>query len=215
MIEFKVCKLCKEELSINNFWKNPSNKDGYFGKCKVCATKTKDINTLKKQKYLEDNLWTCSTCSITLPLTKENFHKRNDSDTGFQHRCKKCLNAVSSRTTRKINHSDLDLFLKDIFHLATYRSKKLNRENDISIKFLKELWETQKGLCALTNLPMQHSISKGKLFNNLSIDRIDSSLGYTKNNIQLVCSVVNRMKSDLSSKEFYNICKLITNNYEK
>jgi hypothetical protein len=87
----KICKLCKKKLSINNFWKNPSVKDGFFNKCKICATKIKDINALKKQNYLENNLWTCSTCNITLFLIKENFYKRINSKTGFQHRCKKCL----------------------------------------------------------------------------------------------------------------------------
>jgi len=62
---------------------------------------------------------------------------------------------------------------------------------------------------------MEHSINKGKLFNNISIDRINSFNGYTENNVQLVCSVVNRMKSNLSLEQFYNVCKLITNNYEK
>ena len=211
----KVCKLCKEELSIDNFWKNPSVKDGYFNKCKICANKVKDINALKKQKYLQDNLWTCSTCNTTLPLTKENFHKRIDSETGFQHRCKNCLYKDKARSTRKLKHSDLDLFLKDLIHLVNYRSKKFKRENDISLSFLKELWKKQNGTCTLTGLHMEHSINKGKLFNNVSIDRIDSSKGYIKENVQLVCSVVNRMKSDLSSEEFYNICKLITTNYEK
>jgi len=211
----KICKLCKKKLSINNFWKNPSVKDGFFNKCKICATKIKDINALKKQNYLENNLWTCSTCNITLFLIKENFYKRINSKTGFQHRCKKCLHKDKSRTSRKINYSDLDLFLKDIFNLSKYRSKKLNRENNISVTFLKNLWESQKGLCALTGLKMEHSINKGKLFNNISIDRINSFNGYTENNVQLVCSVVNRMKSNLSLEQFYNVCKLITNNYEK
>jgi len=86
---------------------------------------------------------------------------------------------------------------------------------NISVTFLKNLWESQKGLCALTGLKMEHSINKGKLFNNISIDRINSFNGYTENNVQLVCSVVNRMKSNLSLEQFYNVCKLITNNYEK
>ena len=30
MKETKVCKMCKEELSVDNFWKQPNNKDGYF-----------------------------------------------------------------------------------------------------------------------------------------------------------------------------------------
>jgi len=211
----KTCKLCKQTLDISNFWKNPSIKDGFFNKCKPCAVKVTDINAIKRQQYINDNLWTCSTCEKTFELNSKNFHKRNDSQTGFQHRCKECLYKDKARSTRKINYSDLDYFLIDLIRLVNHRSRKYNRDNNLSVEYLKELWNNQKGLCALTNLPMQHCISKGKLFNNVSIDRIDSSKGYLKDNVQLVCSVVNRMKSDLSTQELYNICKLITINYEK
>lgn len=33
---------------------------------------------------------------------------------------------------------------------------------------------------------------------NISIDRINSDLGYTKDNIQLIGAMINRMKSDLT-----------------
>ena len=44
---------------------------------------------------------------------------------------------------------------------------------------------------------------------NISIDRIDSSKGYIKGNIQLVCGIVNVMKSDSSEDEFLQLCKKI------
>ena len=50
----------------------------------------------------------------------------------------------------------------------------------------------------------QHIINKM----NISIDRINSDLGYTKDNIQLVSAMINRMKSDLTSKEFIDFCLL-------
>ena len=46
---------------------------------------------------------------------------------------------------------------------------------------------------------------------NISIDRINSDLGYTKDNIQLVSAMINRMKSDLTSKEFIDFCSIISN----
>ena len=44
---------------------------------------------------------------------------------------------------------------------------------------------------------------------NISIDRIDSTKGYTKDNTQLVCDIVNRMKLDLPMNEFVTLCKII------
>lgn len=44
---------------------------------------------------------------------------------------------------------------------------------------------------------------------NLSIDRIDPSKGYEIGNIQLVCAIVNIMKSTLSISELQWWCKRI------
>jgi hypothetical protein len=208
----KICKLCKEELTIDNFWKNPSVKDGYFNKCKKCATKVKDINATKKQQHLEDNLWTCSTCNITLPLTTDNFHRRNDSATGFQHRCKKCLHKDPARYTRLINKDDLLYYLKDRYFGAKNRSIKKNILFDLTVEFLENLWNNQEGLCAISKIEMTHSILQGKLRTNASIDKINPELGYTQDNVQLVCNTVNMMKSDMSMGELINFCTLIINN---
>ncbi len=44
-----------------------------------------------------------------------------------------------------------------------------------------------------------------------SLDRIDSSKGYTKDNIQWVHKHVNLMKHKFDQKYFVDICKLIAN----
>jgi hypothetical protein len=208
-IKSKICKLCKSELSIDNFWKNPSVKDGYFNKCKTCANKVSEINALKKQRYLKDNLWTCSTCNVTLPLTKENFYKRNDSETGFQHRCKKCLKKDENRVARLVKKDDLLLFLKDRLNGAKHRAISKSIEFDIDLKYLNDLWTSQKGLCNITKIKMNHTILKGKVKNNVSIDRINPELGYVKGNVQLICNIVNVMKSDMSMDDLKYFCKLI------
>lgn len=210
----KTCKFCKEELHIDNFWKNPSIKDGYFNKCKSCATKIKDINAIKKQKYLSDNLWVCSTCNNTLLLTKENFYKRGDSKTGFQHRCKKCLQKDPNRYDRLIKRDDIDYYLKDRFFGAKNRAKFKNIPFNLTLEYLKELWKSQKGECAISKIKMDHTILKGKLDTNASLDKIIPSLGYIQGNVQFVCNRINMMKSDMSIQNLIHFCKLIINNNE-
>jgi hypothetical protein len=61
------------------------------------------------------------------------------------------------------------------------------------------MYHEQEGKCAVTKIMMtNHKTSPLKL----SCDRIDSSKGYTNDNIQLVCWFVNRMKWNLSMDEF-------------
>jgi hypothetical protein len=43
--------------------------------------------------------------------------------------------------------------------------------------------------------------------NTVSIERIDSSKGYTVYNTVLVCQAINRMKSDFKLEDFYYLCK--------
>ena len=63
---------------------------------------------------------------------------------------------------------------------------------------LMKLWESQDGRCAISNYPMKHISSN--LF-SVSVDRIDSSQGYTRNNIQLVCQAINLAKNSFSNQE--------------
>jgi hypothetical protein len=50
----------------------------------------------------------------------------------------------------------------------------------------------------------------GKYLSNISIERVDNSLGYVKENIALVCLACNMMKYTLDLKELLNWCKMIT-----
>jgi hypothetical protein len=71
-------------------------------------------------------------------------------------------------------------------------------ECTINIDTLLELWELQEGRCAISNYPMRYEESS--LF-GVSVDRIDPSGGYTKENIQLVCQGINFAKNMYSNEE--------------
>jgi len=43
----------------------------------------------------------------------------------------------------------------------------------------------------------------------VSVERIDSKQGYTKENTVLVCIAVNRMKSNFSGEFFYFVCQAV------
>ena len=90
------------------------------------------------------------------------------------------------------------------------RSKKLGRECDIDLDYLCELWNRQQGLCNLSGLPMSSEI--GTKWKKVSPDRIDSTKGYVKGNIQLVLASVNTFKMDMNQSEFVDLCKAIAKN---
>ena len=97
---------------------------------------------------------------------------------------------------------------------AFKRSKEKNQDFDISTDYIHSLYIKQNKKCALTGIELTFITKKEKVLTNLSIDRIDSSKGYTKDNVQLVCTVVNLMKLDLDLNEFKRWCQLIANNHD-
>lgn len=90
---------------------------------------------------------------------------------------------------------------------AENREIKIN----IDIKYAWEKFIEQDRKCALSGEPLFFAISNSKKYSsNASIDRIDSSKGYIKGNIQWVTKKINRMKMDLDEQEFLKLCKNIT-----
>lgn len=84
------------------------------------------------------------------------------------------------------------------------------REWDLSLELLLTLWEEQGGRCALTGREMTNIRGRGhtgRVDSNVSIDRIDPTQGYVPGNVQLVCAVANRMKTNLSQADFVAMCR--------
>lgn len=97
-------------------------------------------------------------------------------------------------------------------------AKIRNISFNISREYSWNLYLNQNKKCALSglNIIIEKSLNRNKGFSNItaSLDRIDSSLGYTENNIQWVHKDINKMKQDLNEDYFKNLCKLITIKWE-
>lgn len=96
------------------------------------------------------------------------------------------------------------------------RSKKKKwTDYELDTAFLMELWEKQNGKCALSGKEMLIRTSRSDdLFPYVvSVDRIDSSLGYRKANVQLVCVGANLLKNSMSMDQFLDFCVTITEVY--
>ena len=75
------------------------------------------------------------------------------------------------------------------------------------------VWEKQNGRCALSDIKLTHAVNFRDQRSNhtASLDRIDSNLGYTINNIQWVHKNINIMKNKMSNSEFVEWCCLVQN----
>lgn len=81
--------------------------------------------------------------------------------------------------------------------------KSRGREFGITIEYIDDLYVAQNKKCAYTKLPISFEESTA------SLDRIDSSKGYVKGNVQWVHKDINRMKMSLSEDRFVELCRLV------
>lgn len=75
---------------------------------------------------------------------------------------------------------------------------------------LDSIIEAQSGKCNLTNENLTYGYIPLSDY-TASIDRIDSSKDYTKDNIQILHKDVNLCKQSLSQTDFINLCKAVAN----
>jgi len=95
-------------------------------------------------------------------------------------------------------------------YLGYLRGKAINRGGAcVTLDELVEIWNAQKGRCALTGWEMTMKLGSGVIPTNCSIDRIDSSRSYEVGNVQLVCRAVNIAKSNLTPELFIMLCSAI------
>lgn len=95
------------------------------------------------------------------------------------------------------------------YFLRRARSRKY-LETDIDEIFLSELWKRQDGKCAISGLPIQlpkDTVNSTKIrsLTTASLDRIDSTKGYIKGNVQFLAFAINLGKnhhSDSDMREF-------------
>lgn len=101
----------------------------------------------------------------------------------------------------------------EIGHCVFHRIKALAKRRkilfEITIEYAWELFQSQNGCCALTGtkiiLPTNYKPDWHVRFNG-SLDRIDSSQGYIKENVQWVLKKINMMKQAYTQSEFIDLC---------
>jgi hypothetical protein len=165
----------------------------------------------------------CRKCGIEKPLTE--FHKAKHKKFGVSGVCKPCTCAINrtyylkNESTIRKNVSvyrksytprhtrEIDSRLKNLCTKAKNRDKEFSLVN----QDLLDVFEVQQGLCAYTKLPL---VATANQFNTISLDRIDSSKGYHKDNIQLVCAAINKMKQEYTEQMFISLCHLVAQNNE-
>lgn len=140
----------------------------------------------------------CTSCGIVKEL---------DEFVPNRLQCKIC----KSQSNKTRCNASLRGFLQ--LRLTSLRQRHKAKGYDgetVSLDYLIDLHDAQRGICAVSNLPMHLTTEQSDL--SASPDRIDITKGYIEGNVRLVCSRVNLMRSTLNDHDFVWWCRAVVNN---
>jgi hypothetical protein len=137
-------------------------------------------------------------------LGRKNFCSRSCAAKGLQ-------NFGDKRNTTPPPYGRLkDEFSNFREHMRRIRNR--DKVYDITVEYLKEIWDNQNGICPYTGIKLILKDFSNKKIDPLflaSVDRIDSNKGYVKENIQWVSAPINYLKSNLTHFQVIEMCRKI------
>lgn len=150
----------------------------------------------------------CSRCSSHFTRTLSASNK--NTKRGSLQFCSRSCAASAKNAIRYHGVGSRDLSENGSFLFYVHKARDVSpHECSVDASYLKELWHTQQGKCAYTGIPLKlitrkiSSIKTG--ITAASLDRIDSSKGYLKGNVQFVALGLNYAKNsftDLQARQF-------------
>lgn len=170
--------------------------------------------------------FTCFTCrkQATKPITEYNRNIK----LGRKNFCSRSCASIYASKIRTNDWSRSDENKENLkliycnredeytpFRYTLRNAKKRFKDFNLDLVYLKELWELQNGICPYTKIKLilpknNHRVDDLRI--RASLDRIDSSKGYIKGNVQYISTAINFMKHTLSHKQTIDFLQTITSN---
>lgn len=94
------------------------------------------------------------------------------------------------------------------------RAKLSKIKFELTIEYIWDLYIKQNKKCAISGVNInfeEKNTTIRKHTKTASLDRIDSTKGYLKGNVQWIHKDINYMKTDLTQEEFFKWCEIIYN----
>lgn len=125
----------------------------------------------------------CSKCEQVKPT--EEFHKHRACKGGYNSVCKTCRKPLSAKNYQ--THSTA----YKLWYRAKRRAKEREQAFDITVEDVRV-----PERCPVFNMPFQENTDYAA-----SLDRIDSSQGYVRGNVQVISARANTLKNDATLEE--------------
>lgn len=154
---------------------------------------------------------TCKECKIEKPLLE--FYKDSAGKEGRRSQCKACCR-LGQKEQRSLTKEERAKAHKQwqkhnrgatLLYMARFRAKRKGLEFSMTREDIDS--KLKQGFCELTGIPF--NLKGEKAWDSPSVDRIDSSKGYTKDNVRVVLFCVNVMANVWGSDKIVEIANAI------
>ena len=190
----KFCTKCNTFKVKTSFGKDSTRREGLCIYCKVC---TNSVRRASKKKNRANNV------KYNREYRAKNREKWNENERRYYSENSEKLGA----NAKKWRESYSGTFR--LLHIAAKaRAKKKGLPYLIDDKVMIEMSRAQADRCALTGIDFDFTSELGFINRPYapSVDRIDNSKGYTPDNIQIVCVIVNKAKNEYPQDMFDEMC---------
>lgn len=177
----KTCSRCKQEKSLDDFHRSSRRPDGRAGWCKAC-----------EKKYHSD------------------YYQQHKAVLDEQHGAYVQANrdAVVAYRSEWNRNAYINSVRKQLGSKLRAGLKRRPSKNAPSIDDLVAMYEAQEGKCALTGIVMTR-LGGRIMQTSISLDRIDSKKGYSKDNIRLICHAVNAFKGPWTDDMMFDMAEAL------
>lgn len=153
--------------------------------------------------------WKCKCdCGVIKEIRGSSLRSRNMKSCG-------CLNIRSIRKSdQEIELSALKRYLRNLHQGSKTSKRRATLPIAVTIEDLSKQWVKQRGICPYTGWKMY--LRSWRSYTSpyqASLDRIDSSRGYTPDNIQFVALIANYAKNSFDEEHLVRFCKSVVLKY--
>jgi lysine/ornithine N-monooxygenase len=129
----KVCKKCKEEKELSEYYKHSKMKDGYFSSCKICDIKATKNNQLNNKKRFEE-------------YQKKYYLNNIERKKEYLKSYSKVYSVINKD---KISKSNKDYYLKNKLKITT------RNNNNKKIRRLEPLFKLKETISSLIRISIK------------------------------------------------------------
>jgi hypothetical protein len=221
----KRCFSCKERKPLTEFHRSSEFLDGRQYECKECACARRRARypqenikrvgveeasrlaeiRVKKSK-LKKGYKLCARCLAVKKL--DQFSPDKKVSDGHGSYCKPCNVSWTKEYRAKSPAHRLVMSL----NTSRQTAARKGLPHELTISDLVKMWNDQDGRCAYTGVQMKYDGAGSP--ESVSLDRVDSSKGYTKDNVVLCGVLINRMKNDQPVEAFLRWCELAVSHHK-